>query len=325
VLLSDGELCVVDEAQQALGADELPGDAPVVVLLHGLSGNSASNYIRWLIHASRLRGSEQRALRFLVVHARGAAHALPDDAQETHKLRRPLFYNAAFTSDLHELSEHLRHRFPLAPLFLVGFSMGGNIATKMLSEAGAKTPFLAAVSVCNPFDLNLITRRMLRYPGLAYSRALVGGLKKFLERNHDVLKHAPFDMSAGMSVSTVHEFDKSVVVPLHGFSCVHSYYTEASSARNIENIAIPFLSLTAADDPLCDADAVPRDRCAPNSIFAETPHGGHVAHIESLQAMSFIDKTVLAYIDAVLDWRASSSSSASALSLPRSKSAPSLS
>lgn len=316
MLMGDGELCVVDEATSSATGAALADDTPVIVVLHGLSGNSGSNYIRWLIHSSRQAGAKQRPLRFLVLHARGAAHARPDDAEQTHQLRRPLFYNAAFTSDLHEFAAHARARFPRAPLILVGFSMGGNIATKMLFEAGHKTPFLAAASICNPFDLNRITDRMLKFPGIVYSRALVGGLRDFLKRNADVLKHASFDMKAGMRASNVHEFDKTVVVPLHGFSCVRSYYTEASSSRRVEDIAIPYLSLTAADDPLCDSDAVPRERCARNSIYAETPFGGHVAHIESMEAVSFIDKVVLAYIDAVLEWHAFRSLSSSSTPPP---------
>jgi predicted alpha/beta-fold hydrolase len=304
--MSDGELAVVDELITP-NSGQLPLDAPVVVILHGLSGSSDSNYIRWLLHSSADGTLCSRAVRFLVLHARGAALERADDgsAGGTHRLQRPLFYNAAFTRDLHEFGAATRLQHPRAPLFLVGFSMGGNIATKMLSEAGAKSPFLAACVVCNPFDLNKITDRMLVYPGLIYSQLLVRGLKRFLERNHDILKHASFDMVAGMKSRTVHEFDKSVVVPLHGFSDVRSYYTEASSSRRVDEIAIPFLSLSAADDPLCDSDAVPRDRCAANSIYAETPFGGHVAHIESLSSVSYIDKVVLAFVDAVLEWRES--------------------
>jgi predicted alpha/beta-fold hydrolase len=311
--MSDGELAIVDELMTPTANNKpLPIDAPVVVILHGLSGSSDSNYIRWLLHSSADSTLCSRAVRFLVLHARGAALERAHDgaATGTHRLQRPLFYNAAFTRDLHEFGDATRRQFPAAPLFLVGFSMGGNIATKMLSEAGAKSPFLAACVVCNPFDLNKITDRMLVYPGLIYSQLLVRGLKRFLERNHDVLKHAPFDMAAGMSARTVHEFDKRVVVPLHGYSDVRSYYTEASSSRRVDEITIPFLSFSSGDDPLCDSDAVPRTRCAANSIFAETPFGGHVAHIESMSSVSYIDKVVLAFVDAVLEWRETAAASA---------------
>ena len=68
---SDGEKIVLDEV---LGdADEpLAADCPLIVLLHGLSGSSESNYIRHFIsHVQREKGA--RTYRIIVLHARGAA------------------------------------------------------------------------------------------------------------------------------------------------------------------------------------------------------------------------------------------------------------
>ena len=71
LLASDGEHIVLDEV---LGADgkPVPADRPLVVMLHGLSGSSESNYVRHFIaHVQREKGAD--AYRIIVLHARGAA------------------------------------------------------------------------------------------------------------------------------------------------------------------------------------------------------------------------------------------------------------
>lgn len=52
---------------------------------------------------------------------------------------------------------------PHSPLIGVGFSLGSNILVKYLGMVGANTPFVCALSISNPFDLNKATQ-MLRNP-----------------------------------------------------------------------------------------------------------------------------------------------------------------
>jgi len=50
----------------------------------------------------------------------------------------------------------VRARFPEAPLFAIGWSLGANILVNYLGEEGAagrRTAIDAAASMCNPFDL----------------------------------------------------------------------------------------------------------------------------------------------------------------------------
>ena len=49
----------------------------------------------------------------------------------------------------------MRARFPSAPLFAIGWSLGANILVNYLGEEGAagRAPLDAAASMCNPFDL----------------------------------------------------------------------------------------------------------------------------------------------------------------------------
>lgn len=47
----------------------------------------------------------------------------------------PKCYSATFTDDVHFGIEEVQHRFPDAPLFAAGYSLGALILTKYLAEA----------------------------------------------------------------------------------------------------------------------------------------------------------------------------------------------
>ena len=48
----------------------------------------------------------------------------------------------------------LGERYPDAPLFAIGWSLGANILTNFLGEEGSKAKLKGAAALCNPFDLN---------------------------------------------------------------------------------------------------------------------------------------------------------------------------
>jgi predicted alpha/beta-fold hydrolase len=47
----------------------------------------------------------------------------------------------------------VHEKYPQAPLFTIGTSIGANILVKYLGEEGAATPVGAAAAVCSPWDL----------------------------------------------------------------------------------------------------------------------------------------------------------------------------
>lgn len=107
--MADGEKAVLDELDSG---HSLPADAPLLLVLHGLSGSSDSVYIRQFIKAVH---RAMPPLRIVVCHARGAAQPRGEEAdsdESTHLLSKPLFYSAAFTNDIHEISELFRRQYP---------------------------------------------------------------------------------------------------------------------------------------------------------------------------------------------------------------------
>src|SRR5688500_14272204 len=120
VPLPDGDALAVHDTCPPTWSE---GD-PIVVLLHGLGGCHQSSYMRRM--ANRLTALGLRTAR---VDLRGAGAGVT-------LARR--FYNAGCSDDIRAVLQQLAGRHPEAPLFVVGFSLGGNIALKLAGEsAGA--------------------------------------------------------------------------------------------------------------------------------------------------------------------------------------------
>jgi predicted alpha/beta-fold hydrolase len=89
---------------------------PVVLLLPGFENSCRSGYIRRVL--KQLMG---KGLRLTVLNFRGYGNL---------KLTSPRYHNVADCNDLHFVVEHLRARYPKAPLIAAGFSMGAILSSK---------------------------------------------------------------------------------------------------------------------------------------------------------------------------------------------------
>ena len=131
--LEDGDFLDLDW----LGLDY--ADTPIVLVLHGLEGSSQSHYVRTL--ATRLA---DRGLRTCIMNFRGCSGEIN---------RLPRSYHAGETQDPDFIISRIHERFPGAPLFAVGYSLGANMLLKWLGEQGETAPLSGAIAVSVPFDL----------------------------------------------------------------------------------------------------------------------------------------------------------------------------
>jgi predicted alpha/beta-fold hydrolase len=249
-------------------------DAPLALLLHGLTGSSRSLYVLGLQQQLARQGWASVALNW-----RGCSG-------EPNLL--PRAYHSGASDDLAEVIAHLQKKRPLAPLHAVGYSLGGNILLKYLGETAAGCPLQAAVAVSVPFRLDQCADRI----GLGFSRlyqahfmrAMVAYVKDkqrlfahqgMADRLSILEKLGPLD-----GMRTFWEFDGRVTAPLHGFADVDDYYRRASSRYYLGDIRVPTLLIQAEDDPF----VFPRSLPAPGELSASTTlelhaHGGHVGFV----------------------------------------------
>lgn len=119
----------------------------LVLILPGLGNTSYWAYIRMAMIALGLRG-----LRAVCCDYRGYA-SLP--------LTSPRMGAADSWKDLGQVLRHLESREPSVPLFAMGFSLGGLMLAKYLSENEPHTPQLAAaVTISSPYTLSSSMRSL---------------------------------------------------------------------------------------------------------------------------------------------------------------------
>lgn len=250
-------------------AGNLDPSAPIVFVLHGLEGCSLSKYVVGLLAAVSPLG------------CRGVAMNFRSCSGELNRL--PRFYHSGETTDLAFVTSIISARHPLAPIVIIGFSLGGNVLLKWLGENGERIPdsVAAAAAVSVPYDLEIAARHIdLGMNRSVYAAAFLRTLKeKMLEK----IRRFPglFDPPSIRAIRSFAEFDERVTAPLHGFQDARDYWRRSSSAGYLAAIRRPTLLLSAHDDPFLPGEYLPHAIAASSRWL--TPefhrHGGHVGFV----------------------------------------------
>jgi len=170
---------------------------------------------------------------------------------------------------------------------LAGLSLGGQLTLWGLKAAVEQNSSLVRCGavLCPNLESNRSLDYLLSTPaGRAIEQTLAKQLReealKRLERFPDAVKP-----SAVAQVNSIRTFDQYMVIDYYGFPSVAEYYQKTSGLYLLDAIALPYLVVYAADDPLFDPDLVQelqqRTSCNPYANLILTPQGGHVSHIST--------------------------------------------
>src|SRR5438094_5222178 len=107
-----------------------------MVIVHGLEGSSDGNYVRGIAEKAFHRGFH--AIRMNQRNC-GGTEALT-----------PTLYNSGMSADYRAVFEELSNAEGFEKIFFAGYSMGGNLLTKMAGEFGSTVP-KALAGVCYVF------------------------------------------------------------------------------------------------------------------------------------------------------------------------------
>lgn len=287
--LTLGEV-VLDDGDRLVFQDDCPpgwqpGD-PVVLLLHGLTGDHASPYMKRI--ASKFYRRNIRAVR-LDWRGSGAGIALA---------RYP--YHSGRSADLLATIEVLQRRFPESPLNVVGFSMSGNILLKLLGEFGAAgkgdAGIAKAVAVCPPIDL-IFTVDKLRF-GLAsaYDRYFTKACVRDVCRRKEVRTDAVIPAGwLSLNPRTLREFDETFTAPVCGYASADDYYARSSALQVLPAITVDTLVIAAADDPVIPFEQFLKADYPPTVRLHATRHGGHMGFVTA-RGSGWMDDQVINWI-----------------------------
>jgi uncharacterized protein len=243
-------------------------DLPVIVTLHGLEGSSESNYCRGIADKAWSRGFH--AIRMNQRNCGG-----------TERLT-PTLYNSGMSGDYRAVLTELIENDGFQRLFFVGYSMGGNLVTKMAGEFGSAPPkqLSGVAAVCPALDLAACADALERTDNFFYQRHFVKGL---MTRYQSKVRLFPQRYSANGfgSVRTVREFDDAITAPNFGYADAQDYYENVGAKRVIGQVGMPLLLITAQDDPFVPFESFLKARVAdnPHVQFVAPEHGGHCGFI----------------------------------------------
>ncbi len=242
-------------------------DAPLVVLFHGLEGNSQSPYALHL-----MRVVQQKNWRGAVVHFRGCSGELN---------RMPRAYHSGDSAEIDWVLRRMKCLAPDAALYAVGVSLGGNALLKWLGEQqdSATRIVQAAASISAPLDLMAAGNALSGGFNMLYTRHFLSTLKR--KSLLKLYQHPHlFDGEAMQRARNLREFDNIVTAPLHGYKDTDDYWTRASSKPWLKHIRVPTYLLNARNDPFMPESALPQANEVSSSITTEfPPSGGHVGFV----------------------------------------------
>jgi len=247
--------------------EPMANDAPLLVLFHGLEGDSQSHYA-----VAMMRWFADRGWRGLVVHFRGCSG-------EANRL--PRAYHSGDSEEGDWILRAVRLRWPEAPLYAVGISLGGNMLAKWAGERGQDASFVtAAASIGSPLDLAAGGAALGRGFNMIYTRMFLATLKSKalakLQQFPDIARDGEYTRRLRASRS-LYEFDNEYTAPLHGFRNTEDYWDRASGKRWLQAVRIPYLLLNARNDPFVPAASLPQPPDVSRAVELEQPaHGGHI-------------------------------------------------
>jgi predicted alpha/beta-fold hydrolase len=194
----------------------------------------------------------------------------------------PTLYHSGLSGDLRAVVRELLYRARLPGVFVVSFSMGGNLALKMVGEAGTRAPsgLLGICAISPLIDLSETARYIERPSNRFYQWRFVQGLKTMMLRKKELYPEL-YDVRELSCVRTVRDFDELYTAVHWGFADAEDYYAKASSLGFLATIRVPTLVVPAQDDPLVPYAPLARleRQGNPNVLMVAPSHGGHVGFL----------------------------------------------
>jgi predicted alpha/beta-fold hydrolase len=242
--------------------------SPTMILVHGLEGSSESVYM--LSTAEKAFRFGFNVVRLNMRNCGGTEHLTPT-----------LYHSGLFRDFLAVVNE-LIVRDRLQTVFLIGFSMSGNMALRLAGDDANPIPRqLAGICAVSPsVDLRKSAAAIESRTNRIYLKMFVSGLHRRMRLKKSLFPDR-YDIDLLKTVRTIRDFDELYTARQGGYGSADDYYVHASSRDVIQKITVPTLIIHAQDDPF-----IPYAPLLERSI-AENPYvlvlaprrGGHVGFV----------------------------------------------
>ena len=273
-----------DPDTQVLVITQRPVVPPVgqIVLLHGLEGSGDSGYNRSMVWRALNAGFITHRL-----HMRTCGG--------TEQLCKTL-YHGGLTSDLRAFVSQLKAADDALPVFLIGFSLGGNVSLKFAGEEGETDLIQGVCAISTPIDLAASARRIGQPDNSLYETRFLNRMKERL------IATGRYTSAELANYHSLWEIDDRVTAPSFGFAGAAHYYQTQSSQNFLHAIRVPTLLIQAKDDSFIPFESFrnPAIAANPHITLVPTEHGGHLGFLARRAPRFWVDETALEFIRATV-------------------------
>jgi predicted alpha/beta-fold hydrolase len=234
----------------------------LIIISHGLEGNSQRPYMKGMAKAFYTNGYDVLSWNY-----RGCS-------EEMNKQLR--FYHSGATDDLDTVINHAIDNKKYTTIYLLGFSLGGNITLKFLGEKEPRKEIKKAVSISVPMELKSSCEKISLPSNWIYSYRFLKSLKRKIIMKSRMMPG--LDISGIDRIKTLQQFDDRYTAPIHGFKDAVDYYLKCSSLYFLHAIKTPTLIINTLNDPFLSKECFPVDALKDHSFVTMEIllRGGHV-------------------------------------------------
>lgn len=241
---------------------------PTIVAWHGIEGSTSSNYMQATAEKGFCAGFNVVRVNFR--NCGGTEHLTTTS------------YHGGLSADLRAVVKELIEKDRISNMFLVGFSLGGNLVLKLAGEYGDNPPteIVGLCAVSPSIDLSASAEMIAKRSNWIYEQDFIRRLKNRIRTNHKLYPDL-YDLDGLREARTIREFDDRFTARAHGFANADDYYYRSSALRVIAQNQITTLIIHAADDPFIPLAPLydPAVNNNPYILLLAPPEGGHVGFL----------------------------------------------
>jgi uncharacterized protein len=269
----DGDFLDLDWAQ------EKPSTKRIVVVTHGLEGDSTRQYVLGIVKKFKDNGWD--ALGWNCRSCSGEPNRLPR------------FYHHGDASDVRFVIDYAIKQ-GYEQVAMVGFSMGGSLTLRALAEFPEWVPaqVLGGAAFSVPLDLPTSVIELYKPSKRMYMNRFLRKLGVKIEAKSKLFPDL-ISFEGYENIKNFEQFDNKYTAPLHGYKDAHDFYAQASVKPHLHKIAVPVLIGQAKNDPFLTQECLELDEKSAkntNIKLIVTPNGGHVGFTQANSSESYAEK-----------------------------------
>ena len=275
---SSAKVLHCDAGVRLLAKFNIPAESPraVVVALHGWEGSADATYM-------------VAAARRLAAHACVTARINFRDHGGTQALNEGLFHSCRIEEIVSAVSL-VEEEFPGLPLYITGFSLGGNFALRV--AARYRSPALRRVLAICPVLHPPNTMRALEDGLWIYKRYFLQRWRRSLAAKSAVFPEL-YRFGDLRRLRTLTDTTAYFVENYTGFGSLENYLQGYSIVDGrLDSVSADGVVVLTADDPVNPVTDAARLGSNPNLHVRVLPYGGHCGLLQDYRLRSWLDESI---------------------------------